>query len=226
MFELIEEKESLPALRPRTTVYAVVHAEPVDHRGSEVSPRGEQQIRELINCRMITSASAIYSAPGGASEYTADQLSSEFSAPVKVIEELADLSVGKASRDDDRLGEELAKMWDDHDYVPPGGESLEQATERISHAANKIASWHSVDSIVIVVSPSVAVLFNSLVTGAHPTLEDWLAMGHASCAILEHHRTSWSLLSPFDNTFLSQPTTVVDVLPEATRRRLGVPDSD
>ena len=221
MFKLVEEDESLPALTPRTTVYVVIHAESEGYFDDRITERGKKQVEELIRSRVITSASAVYSSPSETAQATADALAAEYGVPVKVEEELSEVSLGNALRKKDRLGNELLNMWNDFDYSPPGGESLEEARHRVAVAANKIASWHEADSIVIVTHPLLGVLFMSRVTGGTPTVEDWLGLGHAPSAILEHERTGWMLVAPFDNTFLSEPTVVADSLPKDVLKTLG-----
>ena len=79
---------------------------------------------------------------------------------------------------------------------------------------NEIGLRHQGDSVAIVTHPLTANLFYSQVTGTPIELQEWLMSGFASCSSYEHTKTGWTLIMPPDNSFLTDPSTVADILPD------------
>ncbi|RLI49556.1 MAG: hypothetical protein DRO73_06045 [Candidatus Thorarchaeota archaeon] len=219
MFEIIEEHGKSTTLAPRTTVYIVIPAETEGIDSDKLTKRGQSQLNEIIRSRVISTISRVYSSPKKSALKTAGALRREFEVPVQVEDDLTELSLGRPSSQEE-LGQVLRSLWEDHDFAPRGGESIHQATERISECMNRIVSQHQADSIAVVTHPLVAILFVRLVSGGIPLMEEWLSVGHASCGAFEHQRRSWTMIMPLDNSFLTSPSTVEDSLPEEAKRVL------
>ncbi len=220
MFDLIQERDEGPILGPRTTVFVVIPAETEHDHPDRLTDRGRIQLEELVRSRLIPSVSHIYAPPSKAAMATANILKEEFGARLTTEEDIDEVSLGKNGKDPKKMAETLRAIWNNPEFVPHNGESIEQAEDRIASQMNKIASKHRGDSIMVILPPMIGTLFITLVTGGIATMEQWLATGHASCAMFEHQRTSWSLVMPLDNSFLSDPSTVQDSLPDEIVRAL------
>ena len=217
MFDLIQERDNEPLIGHRTTVYIVV---PAETREGKLTERGTAQLDDLVHSRMITSSSRVYSASSKSETLTAERLAKEFDVKHIIDDDLGEVKLGLEDLDEKGVADTLRAIWTDLEFVPPGGESLDQAERRVADSMNRIVSKHSNDSITVVLPPITGLLFISLVVGGIPTLEQWLDLGHASCAMFEYQRSSWSLVFPLDNSFLSEPSTVQETLPDEVVRVL------
>ncbi|MCF2137763.1 MAG: histidine phosphatase family protein [Candidatus Thorarchaeota archaeon] len=217
MFDLIQERDEGPIMGSRTTIYIVI---PAETNNKTLTERGVGQLDDLVHSRMITSTSRVYTPPTSDERLTAEHLANEFGVEVKQVDNLAEVAHGGKGPIKKETAEIIRAMWTNPEFVPHHGESIEQAENRIAEAMNKIVSQHRNDSITVVLPPMIGTLFLSLVMGGVPSIEQWLALGHASCAMFEYQRSSWSLVFPLDNSYLSDPSTVQESFPEEIIRLL------
>ncbi|MHA1770554.1 MAG: histidine phosphatase family protein [Candidatus Thorarchaeota archaeon] len=217
MFDLIQERDEGPIMGSRTTIYIVI---PAETSNRVLTERGVGQLDDLVHSRMITSTSRVYSPSSSNEILTAEHLANEFGVKVEKVDELREVAYEANGGSNEEIAETIRAMWNNPEFVPHRGESFEQAENRIAEAMNKIVSKHRNDSITVVLPPMIGTFFVSLVTGGVPSIEQWLALGHASCAMFEYQRSSWSLVFPLDNSYLSDPSTVQDSLPEEIVRLL------
>jgi broad specificity phosphatase PhoE len=212
MFDLVQEREIGKSLAPRTMVYVIVHGEPDSKESNDLSEKGKNQIGDLGRSRVATGVRKVYSSPAEICLKTAGLLRKEFDAPVDVKECLKEVALGEGKSKN--LGTLLKKMWDDPEFTHKSGESLFDARHRLGECMNMIGDRHTGDSIAVIVDALLSAMFLSLVRGGKPRIEDWMHCGHASCATYEYSKKGWELLMPPDDSFLADPSSVSDTLPE------------
>jgi broad specificity phosphatase PhoE len=212
MFDLVQEREIGKSLAPRTMVYVIVHGEPDPNKSSALSEKGKNQVGDLGRSRVATGVRKVYSSPSEICLKTAGLLRREFDAPVDVKECLREVALGESKNKD--LGSLLKKMWDDPKFTHKSGESLFDARHRLGECMNIIGDRHTGDSVAVIVDALLSAMFLSLVRGGNPRIEDWMHCGHASCATYEYSKKGWELLMPPDDSFLADPSSVSDTLPE------------
>ncbi len=210
MFDLVQERE-IGGTLTRTMIYLLVHAEHnYNHTG--LSERGRNQVMELARSRLIPVVKTLYSAKSDVCKQTAMMLQKEFGSRMETIECLSEIDIG-VKLDDEKAYEIISELWKDESQPAPNGESLLAAQKRMRDCIMNLAKRNSGDVIAVVTHPLVAVLFNLLVVGGPPRVEDWLYLGHASCATYEYSKDGWTLVMPFDDSFLSSPAKIADGLP-------------
>ena len=210
MFEYVQERETSTGLTPRTMVYVITTGESDSEDPEKLSQRGENQVLEIALSRVVAGVRRIYSDKSKLSASTSKILVEEFSAKVQKKDCLDDVDIGK--KNDHQ--ETLLEMWKHEDFEPSDGESLALARERIGQCLNELAHKHQDDVFAVVTHPLIGFLFYTLVTAAPLDIEGWLASGDASCASYEYSRKGWREVMSPDNSYLSDPTTVADGLPE------------
>jgi len=211
MFDLIQERDTDTRLAPRTMVYVITHG--VTEESGGLSEVGKNQVVDLARSRVVAGVTRIYSSSTRNTEATAKILSKEYGAKAIKKDCLEEVKLGKGRLSAEELARILPKMWKDTDFQPEHGESLMDARHRLAECVSKFSAKHSGDSIVIVTHAMLATLFHTLVKGGDPTVEEWLTMGHASCAAYEYAKGGWTLVMPPDNSYLTEMTAVRDVLP-------------
>ena len=194
-------------------VYVAVSGEPHDD-SNNLSEKGKQQVFELARSRLIAAPSKVYSDSSNPCRYSAEIIAKELFTGSSRKDCLSEVNLGTKHPDEGFLKSELTKMWQDLSYTPKSGESLINSQERVSKCISDIVRTHPESSISIVLSPIVASLFYRLVVGGKPTIEDWLYSSFASCTTYEYSKNGWSLVMPPESSFLSEPSTVIDTLPE------------
>ncbi len=214
MFEYVQEHEDRARLEPRTMVYIIVIGEIDLENQGKLSERGKNQVQELAYSRLVAGVSKIYSSSAKEALETSDILKKEFYCNVDKKDCLVELKLGSSWNDDEYLKSTLPLLWDDEDYTPKNGESMAEARSRIRNCMNEIGLRHQGDSVAIVTHPLLANIFHSQVVGTPSSLHDLLATGFASCASYEHTKKGWTLVMPPDNSYLTDPSTIADLLPE------------
>lgn len=211
MFDLIQERDLSARLAPRTMVYVITSG--VADESDGLSEVGRNQVVDLARSRVVAGVTMVYSSSAKDTAQTAKILSKEFGAKTSTRDCLKEVETGKSRLSTEELTMILPEMWKDTDYQPEKGESLMDARHRLASCVSEFSAKHSGDSIAIVTHTMLATLFHTLVKGGDPTVEEWLAMGHASCAAYEYAKGGWTLVMPPDNSFLTQITVVRDILP-------------
>ena len=217
MFDLVQERDISRKISSRTMVYLVSHGEPENIQSDHLGDRGRKQVSELAYSRMIAGISRIYSSPDGVAMDTSKILEEEFSVGISKIDCLADVSFTKKL---DPVT--LVLFWSDSNAEIKGGESIHEAQQRFGECLNNIATKHQNDSVVIVSHPMINILFNNYVIGGIPQVEEWVYSGYSSCASYEVTRKSWKLVMPPDDSFLTEPSSVVDSLPTEVKKKIGL----
>jgi broad specificity phosphatase PhoE len=211
MFEYVQEREVGKPLEARTMVYVIAVGECDGFNSQTLTERGENQLFEMARSRVASGVRILYTASEKLPTKSADVLAKEFEAKTKKTNCLD--SIKFETGDLDSLRETFRKMWQNEDFIPDKGESLAEARERFGTCMGGIVSKHPDDVVAVVVDPLMSVLFHSHVTATPLDISQWQSMGYASCASYEYAR-GWSVSIPPDNSYLSDPTTVGDTLPE------------
>ncbi|TFG34312.1 hypothetical protein EU527_04170 [Candidatus Thorarchaeota archaeon] len=214
MFEYVQEREHATKLEPRTMIYIITIGEIDIENPGKISDRGKNQVQELAYSRLVAGVSKIYSSPANEAIETSDILKKEFYCKVEQKNCLEEFKLGFSWKDVNKLRDTLPLVWEDEDYKPDDGESIVEARSRIRDCMNGIGLRHQGDSVAIVTHPIIANLFHSLVTGTPSNLHDWLMSGFASCASYEHTKLGWTLAMPPENSYLTNPSTISDILPD------------
>ena len=213
MFEYVQEREIGKRLEPRTMVYVITVGECEGFNSQNLTERGENQLIELARSRVATGVRVLYSATDKIAVKSSDILSKEFESKVKKMACLDTVRFGTAAKDMDSLSGTLKQMWQNEEFVPENGESFFEARERFGGCMGGIVAKHQDDVFAIVVDPLMAVLFHSHVIASPLDISEWQSIGYSSCATYEYSR-GWSVIMPPDNSYLSDPTTVSDTLPD------------
>jgi broad specificity phosphatase PhoE len=203
-------------------VYVITNGETNVDKLNSLTDLGRNQVVELARSRVATGIQVIYYAPNNVTTETAKILSDEFKVEAKKKDCFQDVKVGKGNADAHFLAKTLPDLWNDVDNVPDKGESLMMARRRLADCIRGLIGKHRGNSIALILSTTMSVLFYTLVRGGDPNLDDWLETGHASCAAYEYAKDGWILVMPPDNSFLIDGNTVRDTLPEEVRNALGV----
>jgi len=222
MFDLIQEGDIGAGLAPRTMVYVIANGETEVDKIDRLTTRGKNQVMELARSRVATGIQIIYSASNGAARETAKILSDEFKVDAKKKDCFDDIKLGNGNLNAQVLAETLPDLWNDVDYIPEKGESLMMARRRLADCVRGLIGRHRGNSIAIVLSTTMTILFHTLVVGGDPNLDDWLETGHASCAAYEYAKDGWTLIMPPDNSFLIDGNSVRDALPDEVKDVLGI----
>ncbi len=211
MFEYVQEREVGKRLEARTMVYVIAVGECDGFSSQTLTERGENQLFEMARSRVASGVRILYSATEKLATKSAEVLAKEFEAKTKKTNCLDSIKFDLG--DLYSLRETLTRMWQDEDFIPDERESLAEARERFGSCMGGIVAKHPDDVVAVVVDPLMSVLFHSHVTATPLDISEWQSMGYASCASYEYAR-GWSMIIPPDNSYLSNPTTVGDTLPE------------
>jgi broad specificity phosphatase PhoE len=222
MFDLVQEGDTGPGLAARTLVYVITNGETDVNKLRNLTERGRNQVEELARSRVVSGVQIIYYASNDVTTETAKILSDEFKVEAKKKDCFHDIKVGKGNPNAQILAEILPNLWNDVDCVPDKGESLMMARRRLADCIRGLIGRHRGNSVAIILSTTMSVLFYTLVAGGEPNLDDWLETGHASCATYEYAKDGWTLVMPPDNSFLIDGNNVRDTLPDEVRDSLGI----
>ncbi|MBY8997493.1 MAG: histidine phosphatase family protein [Candidatus Thorarchaeota archaeon] len=213
MFEYVQEREVGKRLEPRTMVYVITVGDHDRLNSETLTERGENQLFEMARSRVASGVRILYSATNKIASKSADVLAKEFESKIKKLKCLDLVKFGNSLDDLESFNETLKKMWQNEEFLPEEGESFAEAKDRFGTCMGSIVAKHPDDVVAVIVDPLMALLFHSHVTAAPLNISDWQSMGFASCASYEYSM-GWSVVIPPDNSFLSDPTTVADTLPE------------
>jgi broad specificity phosphatase PhoE len=192
----------------------VVPGEPDNQSKSGLSETGENQVFELARSRLLAGPEKIYHPKEKCCESTADTLAKELYSSSKKMDCLKEVDFDIKEYTEDFLKNEIPKIWQDMDYTTDSGESLREAQKRVSQCIDRLTKAHPDSTIGIVLPPMISILFHTLIVGGVAQLEDWLHLGYASCATYEYSKNGWALVMPPENSFLSQPSKIIDTLPK------------
>ncbi|MFX1605488.1 MAG: histidine phosphatase family protein [Promethearchaeota archaeon] len=207
MFEYVQEREVGKRVESRTMVYVITVGECDGFDSHTLTERGKNQLFEMARSRVATGVRTLYSASDKLAAQSSEILAKEFESKVTRMNCLNSVALGDVS------DEITMRMWQDDEFVPDSGESFAEARERFGTCMGGIVAKHQDDVVAVVVEPLMAVLFHSHVTASPLDISEWHSAGYAACASYEYSR-GWSLVMPLDNSYLSEPTTVGDTLPD------------
>jgi broad specificity phosphatase PhoE len=192
-------------------VYVIAVGECDGFNSEKLTERGENQLFEMARSRVASGMRIIYTASDKLATSSANLLAKEFESKTKktICLDAAQFDTSNL----DSLKETLQKMWQDEEFIPDGGKSFAELKERFGSCMGEIVAKHQDDIVAVVVDPLMAVLFHSHVTATPLDISEWHSFGFASCATYEYSR-GWSVVMPPDNSYLSDPTTVSDIMPE------------
>ncbi|MHA2140713.1 MAG: histidine phosphatase family protein [Candidatus Thorarchaeota archaeon] len=222
MFDLIQEGDTGPGLASRTMVYVITNGETDAEQLRSLTARGRNQVEELARSRVATGVQIIYYASNDVTTETAKILSDEFKIEAKKKDCFHDVKVGKGNPSAQLLAKTLPDLWKDVDHIPNNGESIMMARKRLAECIRGLIGRHRGNSIAVILSTMMSVLFYTLVRGGEPNMDDWLETGHASCASYEYAKDGWMLVMPPDNSFLVEGNNVRDTLPDEVKDALGI----
>jgi broad specificity phosphatase PhoE len=222
MFDMIQEGDTGPGLAARTLVYVITNGESSVEKLRTLTNRGKSQVEELARSRVATGIQVIYYASNDVTTETAKILSDEFKVEAKKKDCFHDVKVGRGTPNAQLLANTLPNLWNDVEHIPDNGESLMMARQRLADCIRVLIGRHQGNSIAVILSPTMSLLFYTLVRGGEPNMDDWLEIGHASCASYEYAKDGWTLVMPPDNSFLVEGNTVRDTLPTEVKDALGI----
>ncbi len=217
MFELVDNEMPAEIRWTRTLVRFVVHGEPTS-KGTALSERGRLQVEELARSRLITSANVIISSKEEVSHVTAEILSRELGSTIETMSCLED--VHSLRQPDKTSFEEVVRFWSNKRESDSEGESLKEVMERLMRCIASAVGRYRGGMLVIVLSPALFVIVLHLVNGGRPSMNEWLETGFATCATCEYTRHGWHMVMSPENSFLTESTTVMDMIPPEWRARL------
>ncbi len=146
-----------------------------------LTPRGEDQARQLAQAVRSFRPVALYSSPLRRARATADEISALLSLDVVVNDDLREQDFGaweNLSRAEvqARNAEHLAAWETSADVAPPAGESLTATRERILACADHIAARHPHETVVLTshVGPIKALVCAALALPADGAHRMWL----------------------------------------------------
>ncbi len=219
MFDLVQERdEAGPRIGRRTMVFLISHGQPEELNLEELGERGKQQTSELAYSRIVSGVSRIYSSPSKVTKQTADILKKEFAVQVDIKDCLSNVRLGKDMANPDVL----STFWSDPYAELKGCECIHEAQTRFGDCLNELVSKHPNDSIAVISHPLVITLFTSFVQGGIPQVEDWVYSGFCACSSYEVTKRSWNLVMPPDDSFLTEPCSVVEVLSDEIKSAFGI----
>lgn len=131
---------------------------------------GAGQVARLVDELANLPLSLVYTAPDRASQQTAEAIAAAKGAKVKRLDKLENLDMGlwqgKLIDDVKQTQKKVYKKWQEHpeSVCPPEGETLAEATVRISPSLKKIAKKNGESLIALVVPQPLCSLVRAVLT--------------------------------------------------------------
>lgn len=161
--------------------------------GSTDSPltwRGRRQAKRTARHIRTTRppVCAVYSSPLTRCRHTAEEVARNLGLPVEVHMDLREYAIGEW---ENKRFEELAREYQfvelatgDHDFAPPGGETLREVSKRMVPALEEIYARHDHHERVLVVSHGAAMAV-ALATLIDHNPGAWTNYHFANCSLTE-----------------------------------------
>jgi broad specificity phosphatase PhoE len=133
-----------------------------------LSDSGENQVRSTVQALEAEDVDAIYSGPCVAAQQTAQLIATHLESKTKVVDLLRNLDLGlwNGRRIDELKASQpkVYKQWQEHPETvcPPGGETLEDAQNRLRKALLKIVRRRKEGTFVLVLMEPLASIASSL----------------------------------------------------------------
>jgi broad specificity phosphatase PhoE len=131
---------------------------------------GEAQVAEMVARLKDTPLDYIYASPGKSAQQTAAALAKPRRLKVRTLERLANLNHGlwhgKLIDEVKQTQPRVYRQWQEHPETvcPPGGESLDEAQERVRSSLVRLLRKHSAGSLALVASDPLATLIRSFLS--------------------------------------------------------------
>lgn len=150
-----------------------------------LSEDGKQQAADIAEELSALNPSALYSAPGQASQQTAEVLAGRLSLKRRVLDKLSNVDQGLWQGmlvDDVKTKQpKVFRKWIEYpeSVCPPEGETIAHARERVAEVLTKLGKKQKADTTLVLVAPyPLACIIRQVLSGAD--LGDlWHAGNHA-----------------------------------------------
>ncbi len=145
---------------------------------------------------------AIYTSPLQRCRHTSHLATQHSKLAPEVVPGLAEMSVGDwEGRNFRELNEQenmITRLNADLRWTPPAGESLSEVAERMQASLIRIASRHTADETVLVVSHGAAMSI-ALAQLLHNDPRNWMDYHFSNCGLTELHLTEPARLGRFND---------------------------
>ncbi len=161
-----------------------------------LSSEGWRQVNRLATEWPTAKPSTVYSSDLLRAVQTATILQTAFHVPLEKRECLREWTADPADLRQDIYMELERKAWRELEWVPPGGESLAMAGDRVLRCLDGIAARHHGDTVAVVGHGTLFSQFTSRLKGQPPTEAYKNTIPFAGVAIVAHG-DAWRLVSDF-----------------------------
>ncbi len=178
--------------RPPTTLVLVRHGEvvrPTDTSNFDKAPlstKGESQVATVGHHWPVARPEAVYASDLLRAVQTGKILATMLHAPLALRVGLREWTPSPGDLTQEAYSAVEARCWADLDWVPPSGESLHQAQDRIARTLRDIARAHRGATVAVVGHGAVFSLFTSAVEGVLPTRDRKDAVPFAGYATVSY----------------------------------------
>jgi len=189
-------------MAPDTTLVLVRHGEIVRPEGTSnfdrapLSPNGEQQVAALAHHWPAPAPEIVSTSDLLRAVQTGRILGAILGVPVDLRVGLREWTPDEGDLPQKEFLALEARCWDDLDFVPPSGEKLIHAQDRIDGTLRDIARSHRGDVVAVAGHGTVFSLFTAKVQGIRPTRERKNAVPFAGYALVRY-RSRFELVSDF-----------------------------
>ena len=187
---------------PETVLVLIRHGEIVRPANTSnfdrapLSSNGWRQMNRLSTEWPVARPSAVYCSDLLRAVQSATILQTAFHVPLEKRECLREWTADPADLPQPVYMELERKAWRDLDWLPPGGESLVMAGDRVLRCLDAIASRHHADTVAIVGHGTLFSQFTSRLKGERPTESYKNSIPFAGFAVASHG-DAWRLVSDF-----------------------------
>jgi broad specificity phosphatase PhoE len=190
------------ANEPEAVLVLVRHGEIVRPKDTSnfdrapLSSEGWRQVNRLTTEWPVAKPSAVYSSDFLRAVQSATILQTAFHVPLEKRACLREWTADPADLPQSVYMDLERRAWGDFEWVPPGGESLAMAGDRVMRCLNEIAGRHHGDTVAVVGHGTLFSQFTSTLKGERPTEAYKNSIPFAGVAIVAHGDT-WRLVSDF-----------------------------
>ena len=161
-----------------------------------LSSEGWRQVNRLATEWPYAKPSAVYSSDLLRAVQTATILQTAFHVPLEKRECLREWTADPADLPQSTYMDLERRAWRDLDWIPPGGESIAMAGDRVLRCLDEVAARHHADTVAVVGHGTLFSQFTSRLKQARPTEAYKNSIPFAGVAVVAHGDT-WRLVSDF-----------------------------
>ncbi len=161
-----------------------------------LSSEGWQQMNRLGAEWPFAKPSAIYSSTILRAVQSATVLQTAFHVPLERKECLREWTANPADLPQEAYMNLERRAWHDLGWVPPGGESLGMAGDRVTRCLEGIATSHHAETVAVVGHGTLFSQFIARLSGSAPTEAYKNSIRNAGFAVVAHG-DHWRLVSDF-----------------------------